>query len=62
MYLCVDVCPAESLPSGLSWRLHLRLLVWLLMLEVLLEQAWSGIVPITKGNDRFRFNPPGTST
>lgn len=34
----------------------------LLMLEVREAQAWRGMVPITNGNDRDRFNPPGMST
>lgn len=50
-------------PSSLSCRpSQLRVLQLLLMLEVRLLQAWRGMVPITRGNDRDKFNPPGTST
>lgn len=34
----------------------------LLMLDVRVAQACRGMVPITNGNERDKFNPPGTST
>lgn len=50
-------------PSGLSWRpSQLSELQLLLMLEVRVAQACRGMVPITRGRERDRFRPPGTST
>ena len=65
VYLGVSecVCVCVVVPSGLSGRpSQLESLHWLLMLEVRLEKPWRGIVPMTSGNDRERFSPPGTST
>lgn len=57
------VCVLAYAPSGLSVRpSHVRVLQLLLMLEVRVAQAWRGMVPITSGNDRDKFKPPGMST
>lgn len=58
MCLCL-----QYVPSGLSVRpSHVKVLQLLLMLEVRVAQAWRGMVPITSGNERDRFNPLGMST